>query len=329
MPGFSQHPLALTALAMVGARCLMAGVELGLFEALESRPLTLEELSEALECRPDGLRALLGVLLQQGAVELEGERYALTRDARTWMLDQSDESVTPLVRFNYDQWRMAGQLEQRLRQPVGDVHRRPQPDGFWGRYQAALSLAARGTAEEVAAALPLGPEPKSVLDVGGGHGEFARAVAARFPSARVTVLDLEPAARQGQEQGGPSDSIRFVVGDLRTADWGSAIHDAVLMLGVLPHLTPAERVSAVRRARAAVRPGGLLAVMTPRTGRPRADTDAAANVLYWLMTDQPMPNPAEVMTLLREAGFVKWWERSLDTAPASLFALARAPSSPV
>ena len=48
-------------------------------------------------------------------------------------------------------------------------------------------------------ALRLPPAPRSLLDVGGAHGEFRRALGARHPALRATVLDLGGAGAVGRE----------------------------------------------------------------------------------------------------------------------------------
>jgi SAM-dependent methyltransferase len=104
--------------------------------------------------------------------------------------------------------------------------------------------------------------PATVLDVGGGTGAYAFALAEDGYSVylvdpvplHVERASAESASRPGAALAGAQ------VGDARRLPFGNGGADAVLMLGPLYHLTTREdRVLALREARRVVRPGGVVA----------------------------------------------------------------------
>src|SRR5262245_22586743 len=106
----------------------------------------------------------------------------------------------------------------------------------------------------------LPPAPAVILDVGGGAGAYA------FPLAEkgyaVDLIDPVPLhieqakVRAAQTQHAPR-SIQ--TGDARAIPCGDGIADAVLLFGPLYHLTGSnDRLQAIREARRALRPGGIL-----------------------------------------------------------------------
>ncbi|MEV0644453.1 methyltransferase domain-containing protein [Phytomonospora sp. NPDC050363] len=101
----------------------------------------------------------------------------------------------------------------------------------------------------------IGPEPASVLDVGGGTGIHSGWLAA--DGHAVTLID--PVASQ-VAIAAKLPGVDARIGDARDLPVAEASFDVVLLMGPLYHLqTTAERVAALAEARRAVRPGGLVA----------------------------------------------------------------------
>jgi len=103
------------------------------------------------------------------------------------------------------------------------------------------------------AAVP--PECRRALDVGCGLGTFARKLAAR--SRHVDALDQDAVIQQARALSSDSERIRFFHADFMT--WTSdEPYDFISMIAVLHHLPFG---SALTKASALLRPGGVLAVL--------------------------------------------------------------------
>ena len=105
-----------------------------------------------------------------------------------------------------------------------------------------------------------GDAPPQLLDLAGGTGTIALRTLARFPGARVTVLDQDPVllAIAGASL---RDRATVVDADLGDPSWRSKLaedgFDAVLTATAL-HWLPAERVAALYgEIREVLRPGGI------------------------------------------------------------------------
>ncbi|RSM94496.1 class I SAM-dependent methyltransferase [Nonomuraea sp. WAC 01424] len=104
----------------------------------------------------------------------------------------------------------------------------------------------------------LPPPPARVLDVGGGTGVHAEWLLA--DGYEVTLLDPVPLH---VERAAGVPGLRAALGDARRLPVPDQGADAVLLLGPLYHLAErADRMRALREARRAVRPGGLVAAAT-------------------------------------------------------------------
>ena len=164
-----------------------------------------------------------------------------------------------------------------------------------------------------------------LLDVGTGTGALALAAAERFPTVRVTGLDLSeamlaqaraaaaslPAAAQARLDFVRADIGAPEPGVVPAASFDVAVSSFVLQL-------PADRPAALAAIRAALRPGGLLAFVTwagrnemsvPEAAFERALTDAceAAGVEPPVIAEPPragpFPSADAAAQELRAAGF--------------------------
>lgn len=109
------------------------------------------------------------------------------------------------------------------------------------------------------------PLASIVLDIGGGPGRYAIALAQS--GHRVTLADLSPellAIARAKVRAAGVDELVVDVVEADACDlsrWGSGTFDAALSLGPLYHLTSEpERKAAIRELGRVVRPGGLIFV---------------------------------------------------------------------
>lgn len=123
---------------------------------------------------------------------------------------------------------------------------------FSGRSRLELAR----TQELLARHLP--PPPATILDVGGGPGTYSRWLAGQ--GYDVHLVDPVPLhVEQARLDPGDTPLASATVGDARRLDFPDASADAVLLLGPLYHLTErTDRLTALREAARAVRPGGLV-----------------------------------------------------------------------
>jgi SAM-dependent methyltransferase len=102
--------------------------------------------------------------------------------------------------------------------------------------------------------------PPRVLDLAGGTGTISLRALARFPTAEVTLVDLDPALL-AIAHASLTDRATIVTADLGAPEWLSALphreYDAVLTATAL-HWLPAERLGRLYgEIRDLLRPGGI------------------------------------------------------------------------
>lgn len=287
---------------------LIAAVRTGMTTRLAQQPSTAADLAADLGLDPVPTRLLLDCLRSGGHVTVRAGRYQLSRSSRRWLDPQSELSVARYVAGTSDYWAWWSGLDEVARsgQPAAH-HDAPPGDPYWRRYIFGQLELARLSADEVARKLRLPGDPRSLLDIGGGHGWYSAQLCRHYPRLTATVFDLPGSAAIGREiiaEAGMADRVEHREGDATTDDLGSG-YDAVLCFNLLHHLTADQTVGLFGRIHEALAPGGMLAVMDA-FAEPRRRTSAAANFLglfVYLSSGSQVNTPAQLHGWLRDAGF--------------------------
>src|SRR5215469_11650273 len=79
------------------ARVLVVACELGIFDLLNERPLTVESLAERLHSDPQGLQLLLQLLVSAGYLHRHRGYYRNNRMTKRWLTSSSPVSIAPYI----------------------------------------------------------------------------------------------------------------------------------------------------------------------------------------------------------------------------------------
>jgi SAM-dependent methyltransferase len=287
---------------------VVAAVRTGITARLAAGPATAAEVAADLGLDPVPAGLLLDCLRSAGHVAERSGRYRLSRSARRWLDPASPVSVAAYVAGTADYWPWWAGLDETVRTGSSSgSHDAPPDDEYWRRYMAGQRELARLSAAEIARRLPLPASPRTLLDIGGGHGSYSARLAERYPTLTATVLDLPGSAAIGREliaKAGLADRVLFRDGDATTADLGVG-YDVVLCFNLVHHLTPDAAAGLFGRIGGALKPGGTLAVLDvfAEPGR-RASAHADMLALFvYLSSGARVHTPRELDGWLGDAGF--------------------------
>lgn len=332
-------PVAASVYGMPAARTIAVAQRLGLLGHLARTPATAPEAARALGLEPVPTRLLLEALAgARHVTQRRDGRYSLARRARRWLDPASPASVAGYLDHTADYWDWWADLERIVRDGGSfAIHSVPEADPSWRRYIVGQHELARLSADEVARAIELPAGSSLLLDLGGGHGTFAAALCRRYPGLDATVLDLPGSVAIGRELNG--DRVGFREGDmLDPALPLGGPYDAVLLFDVIHHLSGEQTQALLARVRAALRPGGVLAVLDlfrtegPNGGavgrvlarrRPRASA-AFLGLFFHLTSGAELPGTREFSRQLAGAGFGAPRRTRVRRLPDQRLYLARA-----
>lgn len=274
-PGPSGDPSPGPLLAMSGAYwracALHAGVVLDVFTPLAEAPATPQDLALRLGCDPRALGMLLRALGSMGLLARTGEAYALTGQSRLFLASGSPRYVGHIIRHHHNLVDSFARLDESVRsgranRPGVGAGEAASEDFLLGMFNIAMGiapgLALRLDALLLAAGLPGLAGRSRLLDLGGGPGTYAIQFCLANPGLAATILDLpgtRPVAEATVARFGVADRVGFQPGDYTTDPLPGGF-DLAWLSQVLHAEAPATAAELVRRAAAALNPGGVLLV---------------------------------------------------------------------
>ncbi|MFC4116006.1 methyltransferase [Nonomuraea zeae] len=291
----------------LGLHALIAAARMGVFDALDERPSTGDELAATLGLDPSSTTMLLRALAGLGYLRIRRGRYRLTRVSRLWFTTGSATSLVAGLEF----WERTAcvvwpRLEKTVRDgsPATPFYELLENDPELSRsFQAWTAAVARRQAPATARAIPVPRGAGRVLDVGGGHGVFSMALLRRHPGLRATVLDLPRALDAAAEH--PRLTLR--AGSFLSDDLGGG-YDVVLLFNIVHGLDDEAVAALLPRLAAALNPGGTIVVGdqfgdSVMPGRASRTLLGLLDLNYRVAAGGRVRGFAEVSRLLREAGF--------------------------
>jgi 8-O-methyltransferase len=275
------------------AKVLFVAVELGIFAELAGEPLGAEELGTRLGLHPLGCRDMLLALLAMGLLERDAAGYRNAPVADAYLVRGRPGFLGGFLRFLdrvlHEAWQG---LEHSVR--TGEPHNSAAGDGdpYEPMYGDGSDRTGFLDAMDVLSA-PIGAQlsqldwsrRRSFVDVGGARGSLAAQIVKANSHLGATVFDLpelEPAATEHLTELGLRDAVTFQPGDFFTDPLPSA--DVVIFGHVLHNWPESRRRELLRKAFAALPPGGAVLVYDPMIDprRPQlANVLASLNMLVW------------------------------------------------
>lgn len=311
------HPLQRywdLAAAAVQNQALDAALEFGVLDQLH-QPASASQVAAALKLNPQRTGHLLDLLWSMELLHrIAGDPplYLCQPQARRHFCRDQPASCA-------DAWRYRLRTLNRFGEQLPDLLRQdgPQPAPYvqtnaagWadaarrqiGQEQRAIAVPA---ALEALACVPGASQARRILDLGGGPGLIAIALAEANPDASGVVFDWPETAAVAQEnivQAGLQDRLAALGGDLARDAIGEG-YDLVWCSSVL-HFVP-DPAAALRKVHDALAPGGMLVMAHAEIPE---DASAAARVLPFylpmMLLGRHVTRAGELRQALSDCGFV-------------------------
>jgi SAM-dependent methyltransferase len=247
--------------AFSDSETLLAANDLDVFTAIGTSGRTAGEVCRRCKADPEGMFLLLNALVGLGLLTLRKGRYYNTLLARRHLDRRSPEAISNLLWLLGHHWKDWTDIPDAVR------HGRPGWDPitetpeFRRRFSLAMHERSFMLAAPTVATLRLPPKARRFLDLGGGPGSYAIALANRYPRVHGVVLDQTvTVARQLIRRHRLQHRLLARQGSLFTADLGSG-YDAVLLSNVIHAINERENRTLLKRVRDALCPGGKVFIV--------------------------------------------------------------------
>ncbi len=301
-------PMVDVYLPMMKSAAIISAGQLGLFEALADGPQSAEQLAGRLSVSVRGVATLADFLVSIAYLERDGASYANSASTQRWFTSRGAVDYTPGLLWTAEAWPMMGDLAGALRRGGpqntlwAEMLSRPQLGQRFAAYMAAF---ARDLGPDLLRLVPVRPEQRHLLDLGGSHGLHSIRFCEHYPQLRAQIVDFPSAladtpARLAAQ--GLSERIALTPGSVLDHQWAPG-QDVVFYLSVAHNQTADDNRRVIRRICDSLNPGGLLVIHEYLDDQPLSPYLAAFKLTLLYETGTGIHREADYRSWLAEAGF--------------------------
>ena len=263
------------------SKTLLVANELGVFTAIGTGGRSAEELAVSCGTVREGMKLLLQSLTGLGLLRLKAGRYWNTPLGRTFLDGGSPLAITNLLWLLNHHWVDWSGMTKAIRRGPPGWAPITKTANFRRRFALAMQERSHILVQPTIDSFRLPRQAERFLDLGGGAGSYAIALARRYPTLQGLVIDQSvTVAKRLIRRERLANRIQVQEGDLRTLPLPTDL-DVVLLANVLHDFNKTENRQLLRRTRKALRPGGKLFI-----------------VEYFLAREETRPAEAAVFSLL-------------------------------
>jgi 2-polyprenyl-3-methyl-5-hydroxy-6-metoxy-1,4-benzoquinol methylase len=337
-PGQQPNPVQIfsTIQGYQRAYALKAAVDLDLFTAIAKGSYTAAEIAQACNAAERGVRILSDALVVMGFLTKTGNRYSLTPDTAFFLDSRSPAYLGLAFNFMMHPTQLAhfehlGAAVRNGGSSDADSTLAPD-DPIWIEFARGMAPLMMPAAQAIAGILAteLGSRPQAkILDIAASHGLFGVTVAQRLPKAHIYALDwgnVLQVAKENAVKQGLGDRYHLLPGSAFEVDYGTGF-DAILITNLLHHFEPTANEKMLKKAHAALNPGGQVVILEFVPNDDRLSPPVPAMFSLTMLGSTPHGDAytfAEYGTMCRNAGLETPRLIPLEPMPQSLV-VARKP----
>ena len=293
---------------------LRAAIELDLFRSIGAGPGDIASLARQCGASERGIRTLCDYLTILGLLAKEDGRYRHTPTSALFLDPRSPACIASMARFLGDPAMTAAYTQ------LADIVRKGgtvlpgqgsvEPENpVWVEFARSMAPMMAPLAGPLAAiALEGLAGPVHVLDIAAGHGLFGIEVAKLNPEAQITALDWAPVlavAQANARKAGVGDRYDLLPGSAFDVEYGGP-YDILLLTNFLHHFDPPTCIGLLKKAHAALKPGGRAATLEFVPNEDRISPPIAAAFSLTMLASTAAGDAytfRELEAMYREAGF--------------------------
>ncbi len=244
-------------------KILLTAVKLDLFSALDGKNCTAGDVARRIGADERALTLVMNALVAMGVLTKEGDRFANTEVAGSYLVRSAPGYVGHLLVLHDAEWSNWGKLEDTLRTGVSPVSRHvfETDPMLGGNVLAVLDRIGQQSGPGLAKRLNLS-DVRRVLDLGGGLGTNAIAFCRTYPHLLATVFDLPQTltlTERAIKDAGLEGRIALLPGNFNVDALGGP-YDLILMSDILHYQGPEANAALVRKCWTHLEEGGRLVI---------------------------------------------------------------------
>ena len=246
------------------AFAMLAGMQLDLFTPLTDGPMTAAQLADTLGVGSAKLQPLLYALVVAGLLTVDGERFANTPEANSFLVRGSPTYLGGMQGNFVRQWngtlKTAASIQTGTAQDKIDFSAMSSEAGE--AFFRQLHAGALTTGRELVARYDFSSY-RTLVDVGGGSGGLAIALTEACPHLQATVVDLPtvtPITQRFVAEAGAAARVQVLAADVVQGPL-TGVYDVAVLRAFIQVLAPEQARRALRHISHVIAPGGAIYII--------------------------------------------------------------------
>ena len=280
---------------------------LDVFTPLAAGAATAEAVARLCKCDLAGIRRMLDYLASLEVLAKQGDAYALSPEAATFLVRGSKAYVGDLIMHftGPAPWESLSDSIRAGRPHRFDLEIHFAQDAWIESYRSARLPGSL----EMWAKVEIDPESMArlrILDIACGCAIKSLALAQKSPKIELTCLDTSlvlEAASDLAERLGVTAQVSFVADNLLTAGLGDNSYDVCLLGQITHYLTREQDCDLFRRIYQALIPGGKLVLDVPMEAAQPDENVSFVSLMLWANSGGSAHSFEQYRSWLLEAGF--------------------------
>ncbi len=306
---------------------IMAAIDLEIFTAIAEGASTSEGIAARAKASPRGIRVLCDYLTVHGFLTKQDESYGLPPDSALFLDKRSPAYLggithfllAPIMKDSFENLTGTVRKGATLLSEKGSM----EPDHpAWIEFARCMVPMMMPAAQFMATIAGTG-QPLKVLDIAAGHGMFGVSIGMHNPQAEIYACDwanVLTVAEENAAKFGVASRFHKLAGSAFDVEFGTG-YDVVLFPNFFHHFDQPTCESLMRKARAALKPGGRAMTLefVPNPDRVSPAVPASFALIMLAMTAAGDAYTfAEYDTMFRSAGFARSEIQEVPYSPESL-----------
>jgi hypothetical protein len=213
------------------SRALFSAYETGLFDALSESPLSETDIIKKIKLSKRSINPLLGFLKSLGIVTVQNSKYQISRDYLPYLSPSSGRYIGNMMAHEIHLSKRWQNLTGSIRsgEPVKEKKDRERPENV-SLFINAMSALGKRSAKIFCENVPFSHN-ETVLDLGGGPGEYQRQLCEKYSDITVTLFDQKETikvARNTNLSHPENKRMKYIEGDFLNDELNGPYNSIIL-----------------------------------------------------------------------------------------------------
>ena len=247
--------------ALYPSIALLAAIQLDLFTPLSDGPKTFENVAEALGVSSDKLRPLMYILVESGLLSVDGEHFSNSPEADHFLVKGKSSYMGAGYEAISEQWNAVWKTAESIRSGSAQAkidYSAMSEEELESHYHS-FHLPTLITGRTLLAEYDFSSS-RNLIDVAGGTGGVAIAIAQAYPGLRATVVDLPtvtPITQRLVQEAGVADRVDVLAADVVHGTLEGSF-DVAVMSAFIPVISRDHAQRALKNVSHVMEPGGTI-----------------------------------------------------------------------